>query len=128
MLVGCDRNVEVEPAWEVVGHPLAPEAEKVDLHGRRVILGLIDTHMHFTAYAEGKQAVDFSEYRSILEIVDKLKARAKDYSKEKWTRGNWSTSLSSRMTPGPWNLRTSGEYVSDPPGEGGRNLQHAVIF
>jgi hypothetical protein len=87
MLVGGDRIVEIGTAWEVTGHPLAPVAEKVDLKGRRVIPGLIDTHMHFAAYAEGKQAVDLSECRSIPEIVDKLKARAKDHSKDKWIRG-----------------------------------------
>ncbi|MFP4482967.1 MAG: amidohydrolase [Thermovirgaceae bacterium] len=87
MLVGGDRIIEVGTVWEVAGHPLAPEAEKVDLQGRRVIPGLIDTHVHFAAYAEGKQAVDLSECRSIPEIVDKLKNRAKDLSKDRWIRG-----------------------------------------
>lgn len=87
MLVAGDRIVEVGTAWEVAAHPLAPEAEKVDLQGRRVIPGMIDTHVHFSAYAEGKRAVDLSGCRSIPEIVEKLKERARDVPQDRWIRG-----------------------------------------
>jgi len=87
MLVAGDRIIEVGTVWEVAAHPLAPEAQKVNLQGKRVLPGLIDTHVHFAAYAESKGAVDLSDCRSISEVVDKLRAQAEKTPLGSWIRG-----------------------------------------
>ena len=87
MLVAGERILEVGTVWEVAAHPLAPEAKKVDLQGKRVIPGLIDTHVHFAAYAESKGAVDLSKCKSISEVVAKLKERAASLPPNSWIRG-----------------------------------------
>ncbi|MDO9507894.1 MAG: amidohydrolase [Thermovirgaceae bacterium] len=72
---------------EVRRHSLAGEAEKIDLEGRRVIPGIIDSHLHFSAWSESKRAVDLSECRSIPEVVEKLSERVSTLPPDAWVRG-----------------------------------------
>jgi len=72
---------------EVLSHPGARKAEEVDLCEARVIPGIVDSHVHFTAWVEGLQAVDLSGCRSIPEVVRALEQRAKILPGGAWVRG-----------------------------------------
>ncbi len=72
---------------EVLSHPAAQEAEERDLCGRRVIPGIIDSHVHFAAWVEGLQAVDLSVCRSIPQVVEALTERALQLPEGVWVRG-----------------------------------------
>lgn len=61
--------------------------EKVDLENKRVIPGLIDSHMHFLDYVLGKDDVDLAGTRSIKELVERLKQAAKGRKQGTWIRG-----------------------------------------
>lgn len=76
---GDERSIEQ--------HPLAGEAERFDLGGLRVIPGIVDSHLHFSAWSEGKKAVDLSKCCSIKEVVQKLSERASTLSPDAWVRG-----------------------------------------
>ncbi len=67
--------------------PLGQEAEMVDLGGRRVIPGLMDGHLHFSAWSDSKRAVDLSRCRSMSEVVEKLAERASTLHPDAWVRG-----------------------------------------
>ena len=61
--------------------------EKVDLENRRVIPGLIDSHMHFLDYVLGKDDVDLAGTRSIQEVIDLLRKASKERKPDTWIRG-----------------------------------------
>ena len=86
-LVYGESIAAVGRSEDLRSHPLAGDAEEVDLDGRRVIPGIIDSHLHFSAWSEGKKAVDLSECRSIKEVVEKLVERASVLSPDAWVRG-----------------------------------------
>ena len=87
ILLCGQRIAAVGTGKQVMGHPLAFKADKIDLEGRRVIPGIIDGHLHFAAWSEGKMAVDLSGCRSIHEVVEKLKERAASLPDGRWIRG-----------------------------------------
>jgi len=81
-------NIEALGEREALAsHPAAKGAETSDLGGRRVIPGIIDSHLHFSAWSEGKKAVDLSGCRSIAEAVEKLSQRASTLPPDAWVRG-----------------------------------------
>jgi predicted amidohydrolase YtcJ len=60
------------------------EGEKEDLHGKTVIPGLIDSHIHTTLTARALNSVLLGDCESVADIVRKLKERA-----EKEPPGTW---------------------------------------
>jgi len=61
--------------------------EKIDLENKRVIPGLIDSHMHFLDYVLGKDDVDLAGTRSINEVIGILKEASRKREKGTWIRG-----------------------------------------
>lgn len=87
LLVHEDRIEAVGDSKRIEQHPMASGVERIDLGGRRVIPGIIDSHLHFSAWSEGKKAVDLSRCCSIAEVVEKLSERASALSPDTWVRG-----------------------------------------
>ncbi len=62
-------------------------AEIIDVGGRTVIPGLIDHHIHFTAYAASLARVNLDGARSIEEAVERVAARVRSAKPGEWIRG-----------------------------------------
>jgi predicted amidohydrolase YtcJ len=62
-------------------------ARTVDLHGRTVTAGLIDTHIHFQA-VDTIYAIELSEVRSIDELIKKVAERAAKSKPGEWIHGS----------------------------------------
>lgn len=59
----------------------------VDLDGKTVLPGFIDTHQHILSYAEGLQAVNLRGAKSFDEVKDRLIERVKETPAGKWVKG-----------------------------------------
>lgn len=80
-------------------------AQIIDLHGRTVIPGLIDHHIHFTAYAASRARVNLDGARSIEEAVARVAARAQTAKPGEWIHGlgwnhlDWTTPVFPTKSP-----------------------------
>lgn len=81
VVVGSD--VDVAP-W------IGPATRVVDLHGRLVVPGFNDAHVHFLSGGNGLLQVDLRDARDEAEMARRLGAFAKTLPKGTWvTEGNW---------------------------------------
>jgi predicted amidohydrolase YtcJ len=64
-----------------------PLTETIDLRGRTVLPGFIDSHTHLLALARDHMEIDLSEARSEEEAVARVQARAAQTPAGQWIRG-----------------------------------------
>lgn len=66
-------------------------AEGINLHGRAVIPGLTDAHVHITWHGLAMQRVQLYNTQSLAEALERIAARAAELPPEGWLRGGgWS--------------------------------------
>ncbi|MHA1943525.1 MAG: amidohydrolase [Candidatus Thorarchaeota archaeon] len=89
---------------------VGPETEILDVEGKTVIPGLIDSHAHFMSMGPAPMIyVDLSEetgVQSITDIQERLKERASKTPKGEWVfgRGEDDTKLEENRHPTRWDL------------------------
>ena len=79
-----------------------PKTRVIDLHGKTVLPGFNDTHVHLTAGEDLPVQVDLTHIRSIKDIQEKIAARAKQSKPGDWivgTRGWWEYQLTEGRLP-----------------------------
>lgn len=64
-----------------------PAKEIIDLQGKTVLPGFIDTHVHALAYGAGLLCVELRGTKSIAEAQERLRQRAQETPKGEWIRG-----------------------------------------
>lgn len=97
LAVGSDAEIE-----KLAG----PQTEVVDLKGRMVLPGLIETHCHSIGAARAALAADYQELHSIAEIQDWVRRRATELPEGAWIEvpRNEITRLRERRFPTPEEL------------------------
>jgi len=78
--------------------------KSVDLQGKTVLPGFIDSHVHFMATAITAVGVDLSEAKSIEEILAKVEERVRATPRGEWVFGYFITHLSDRGMPTRFDL------------------------
>ena len=78
--------------------------KSIDLQGKTVLPGFIDSHVHFLATAFTAIGIDLAETRSIEEILSKVEERAKQTPPGDWILGYFITHLSDRGMPTRFDL------------------------
>jgi predicted amidohydrolase YtcJ len=66
---------------------LAPDGRVVDLGGRCVLPGLIDSHIHFASYALGLRAVDLTAAATLDEVLSLISQRVRETEPGIWVQG-----------------------------------------
>jgi predicted amidohydrolase YtcJ len=61
--------------------------EKIDLGGRMVVPGFIDTHIHFYEWALKRQGIHLDDVTRVEEVVDRLRTAAQDRAPGQWIMG-----------------------------------------
>jgi hypothetical protein len=86
----------------------------VDLGGKVVVPGFIDSHMHLDSLGIGLNTLDVTNARSIKEIKEKLRKFADTHSDANWLRGRgWDQEF---FAEGRWpNRRDIDEIVANKP-------------
>lgn len=93
-----EREAEAVEAFAVRDHKIVavgtteeirrlPHEKLVDLEGRTVLPGFIDTHMHLLAYGAGLFSAELRGSASIAEVKELLRKRAAETPAGEWIRG-----------------------------------------
>ena len=78
---------------EAVASLAGQNTERIDLNGRLVIPGLMDSHFHFYDWAMGRQQLDLAQVNSLDELLDQVAQTAGQLPQEKWILGQgWNES------------------------------------
>lgn len=64
-----------------------PSKEVIDLHGKTMIPGMADSHLHLYAHCQNLTYVDLSNVKSIKEMIDKMKEKADKTEEGQWIKG-----------------------------------------
>jgi hypothetical protein len=83
---------------------LGENSKSVDLKGKTVLPGFIDSHVHLMATAITGIGIDLSEARSIDEILARVDERIRQTSRGEWILGYFITHLSDRNMPTRFDL------------------------
>jgi predicted amidohydrolase YtcJ len=74
-------NDEVSPL-------IGPQTQVINLNGKTVIPGLIDTHIHLADFGKILSWLDLRNAKSILEVKEQIGRFVKKMPKEKWVIGH----------------------------------------
>jgi len=72
---------------EAIRPLLDPSGSAIDLKGRTVVPGFIDSHVHFVLFSLNLQRVDLSGDRTKAEALERVKARAQIATPGEWILG-----------------------------------------
>ncbi len=78
--------------------------KSIDLQGKVVLPGFIDSHVHFMATAFTATGIDLSETRSIEEVLANVEEKARQTPPGNWVLGYFITHLSDRGMPTRFDL------------------------
>jgi predicted amidohydrolase YtcJ len=99
--MGAGKFIAVGTDSEVL-KTKGPNTKVINLHGRTVLPGFNDTHVHLTAGEELPLQVDLTHIRSIKDVQAAISARAKQEKPGAWivgTRGWWEYQLAEGRLP-----------------------------
>ena len=102
-----DRSLPRAPAVAIAGNRvlalgddeamrelLAPRGEAVDLEGRAVVPGFVDSHIHFVEYALRLRRIDLTEVPTLDEALARVAVRAAQTPPGEWLLGGgWNRNL-----------------------------------
>ncbi len=88
------RFIDMGAADNMLLHWKNPDAETVDLDGKTVTPGLIDSHLHLSAIAHNFLNLDLTGLTSKREILEKIRNHARTLQKGEWLVGEgWDENL-----------------------------------
>ena len=78
---------------DAIGALADQQTEQVELNGRLVIPGLMDSHFHFYDWAMGRRQLDLARVKSLDELLNQVAKTAEDLPIENWILGQgWNES------------------------------------
>lgn len=110
-----DGRIAAVGTNEEIERLAGPDTRRLDLKGRLVTPGLIDTHIHVAslgsigagaglAFVGTDRVADVSDVDSIDGIVDVVRERARDLPDGEWVVTGWPAGLPQGVLPTRWDL------------------------
>jgi predicted amidohydrolase YtcJ len=96
-IVGVGTNEEIRKSY-------GNDWESVDLQGKTVLPGFIDSHVHLMATAITAIGIDLGEARSLDEVLVKVEEKVRQTPPGEWIFGYFITHLSDRGMPTRFDL------------------------
>lgn len=88
------RQGLIQAVGDDISRYIGPSTTLIDAHGATLIPGLIDSHGHVRGLGEMLETLDLRGITSEREIVDKLRAAAKQHKPREWIIGRaWDQNL-----------------------------------
>ncbi len=87
LLVVGNRFAAVGSREEVMAHPRARDAFRVDLAGEGIVPGFTDAHIHMAGLARQNWEVSLEGSRTLEEALGRIRARAEETAPEDWIYG-----------------------------------------
>ncbi|MBM4340808.1 MAG: amidohydrolase [Deltaproteobacteria bacterium] len=103
-LVTADGKIVKVGTNQEVRNLFGERSRSVDLKGKAVLPGFIDSHVHFMATAITGIGIDLSEAESIAEILVRVRERVAQTPRGEWVFGYFITHLSDRHMPTRYDL------------------------
>jgi len=103
LLIEDGRIIWVGNHQEVKKRFGAP-SESIDLEGKAILPGFIDSHVHFMATAIVAAGIDLSEAKDMDELLAKVEERVKETPHGEWIFGYFITHLPDRHMPTRFDL------------------------
>ena len=126
-LIACGGDDEIRAAYAQARALRGVRAtESIDLRGRAVLPGLIDSHLHLLGYGFSLQAVDVSGTKSLGELRSRVATRAATVTPGQWITGaGWQQDgFSERRMPSRHDLDAA---APDNPVALHRVCHHAIV-
>jgi predicted amidohydrolase YtcJ len=98
-IIKVGKNAEIESL-------IKKSTKVIDLNGKTVVPGLIDTHIHMASFGKTLAEINLRGVQSIKEMQDKLKKRVEKTEEEEWILGRgWDQDrLKEKRYPTRWDL------------------------
>lgn len=87
ILLSGNSIVAVNKDEEVLNHPLAIKAKKINVKGKTVLPGFTDSHIHLRTYARQSYGVDLGQCESKGEVLSKIKENSQGKNPTDWIYG-----------------------------------------
>jgi predicted amidohydrolase YtcJ len=104
VLVLADGKIVKVGMNQDIGDLLGEGWKSVDLKGKTVLPGFIDSHVHFMATAITGIGIDLSEAKNIGEILAKVEERVRQTPRGEWVFGYFITHISDHGMPTRFDL------------------------
>lgn len=94
-----DGKVIAVGSTKSVARYVGAETKTIDAHGRLVLPGFNDAHVHFAAIGNMFSSISLGEIKDPQQIIDRLSHYAKFLPKGRWILGRgWADNVGSRLT------------------------------
>jgi len=85
---------------------IGPETLVMNLEGKTVLPGFMDSHIHFTDFGQSLTQVNLRDAKNLTEFLDRVKKAASKFPRDKWILGGgWDQDRMEEMRyPTRWDL------------------------
>lgn len=87
ILLSGNSIIAVDEDEEILNHPLAKYAKKINVKGKTVLPGFTDSHIHLRTYARQSYGIDLGKCNSKGDVLAKIRKHSQNKGPNDWIYG-----------------------------------------